>query len=72
MSRKWRTDADTESALKFRVSRRYWFEERKVTEEEYERIIRGCTCSGAGFCESCMGKEQCERDAKEKGERINK
>lgn len=64
MKREWRTDPDTEAALNWRVSKRYWFEERKVTEEEYEIIVRGCTASAAGFCESCMGKELCERQAK--------
>ena len=64
MTRKWRTDKDTELALKWRLSKKYWFEERKVTEEQYERIVRGCTCSAAGFCESCMGNLSCERDAK--------
>lgn len=63
-SRKWRTDSDTEASLRWRVSEKYWFERRGVSEGEYEIIIRGCTCSGAGFCESCMGKEVCEKQAK--------
>ncbi len=58
-----RNDPDTEAALKWRVSEEYWFKERGLTEAQYEHVVRGCTCSAAGFCESCMGKEQCEIDA---------
>lgn len=61
---KWRTDSDTELALNWRVSENYWFKEQGLTEEEYEIVVRGCGCSAAGFCESCMGNNVCELRAK--------
>jgi hypothetical protein len=63
MQRKMRNDSEVEIALKWEVSKEYWIKERGLTEEEYEKVIRGCTCSSPGFCESCMGNDQCEINA---------
>lgn len=44
----------------FGVSKIYWMKERGFSQKEYEQVIRNCTASNFGFCESCMGNMECE------------
>ena len=52
--------SDHETDYKWRVSEKFWLEERKLTEEQYHKLILACPGDNAGFCESCMGNTRCE------------